>query len=1018
MVSAFSRMVEYYRNTQTAYDPLQFVDDVLNNEIMVSGYGSRIHELLRSPDINDGNRQAVKFLAAFPSGVRTEILREQGYEEALRPLARSGSLVIRTPFSMRLKALQTVKVDTDLIADTIAEIDGEYAQDRRTFELALSAFAREVIPAIFPERQGQQLNGWQYTRYPCKVGRGLLFGTLLGAFPQMSGRFPSRAAMLIVHSADIPWDTILNTIDLPELDPTSGPQRFDLVFQFVLRWNDEQPAFSEPAEIQVGKNHVRIRVNIDLTKGVVQQDRLCELVGSERPAPLWILYLFERMNKVQLAREYEAEWEALREMLIRQLVPLFLDDEFGKALASQIKAVIGDNLSGSGLTLLDQATNALLSHFYPEYQTLIRQPHWQSRIDDYINALRNEQVPLACRRGREIWKADAEEAARVLGTSRMNLTGGTFKGFENLIEITTTGRNAPLQIAFHIHPLEEKIRNLVCLQEIGPERKLKKQGKECWYINQSDLPPLVYSEGYTVEEFRKIVEIGKARGSYDTATHRGEDILYCMPIDPAELRAQLRAKLADLKAEIEEYRKIEAFGSTFDVDLMAREIEKVEDDADYEKLASRMNREFETNHNRLPGYFDSLSERLRQVGQKSSTLDGQVLGSRDIRQIRLPTAKSSWGADLGRYIVPNLQQSAKECYEQLQGLLKKVNAATLKYTHSHQRSPSNNLALLLEGASVANDLQTQYDRVHEQARVLLQHTRDFDKWVTLLRQSDDLLERLMALDQTTADGGQASALLAEHDRIANSISEYIQVRNVSGLQAYAQFEEQIEDLERKRQDYQRNLKGSFDACKAKVNQLLEEIGLDRHVGVVFDQEDVVGSYERLYSEAATTLAEAAWQRLQSEIDAQVRELKYARDILQAIDLGKAQPLLDALGSCRQKVDELSKITNAEWMRRAIESEGNVSIQEVSDCVKAGNEAIREARKKLNEISVPSLPEDGLAKTLHDMLPDAGSKDLKELVLHMMSVTPDPSRALDISTRMLVELFRRNCVQVTVSRRRR
>ncbi len=108
----------------------------------------------------------------------------------------------------------------------------------------------------------------------------------------------------------------------------------------------------------------------------------------------------------------------------------------------------------------------------------MRQPHWQSRVDDYINALNSNEIPLACKRGREVWRPATDDiASRILNTSRMNLSGAAFAGFEHLIEIKSKGRNAPLEVTFHVHPLEGEIREIVKSQPLGATRKFKRNAK-------------------------------------------------------------------------------------------------------------------------------------------------------------------------------------------------------------------------------------------------------------------------------------------------------------------------------------------------------------------------------------------------------------------------------------------------------------------------------------------------------------------------------------------------------------
>jgi len=574
VVSAFRRMVDHYLETSKPYEPQHFVQDVLDQEILVKPkYRSDILTVQRSPDINDENRESLILLAAFPAGLRSETLRELGFEDVLRPLARSGGLVYRTAFTMGLRALRSLGggvEEANLLRDMIEEIDSEYAPDRRAFDNALSAFAHDVIPLLFHKRKGQQLVGWQMVQPLKDTAPGVRFGTTVGAFQQMSRNFPQRAVMLLASSLDASW----KSIKVPKLDVESGPQRYDLFFHFTLRWHagQEQPGQMTEISEPEGKPAL-IRLHIDLSQGTIHQDHLAELVGADRMTPLWVLNVLQRMRKVTLPKEFEAEWKALREMLLRQLQALFLGNELSSSLAQTAEAKFQERVTGSGLILVDRVSSLLLRRRYPEYETLVRQPRWQGRVDDYINALTSTEVPLACKRGRDPWKAEADLASRVLSTSRMNLTGGAFDGFESLIEIESKGRYAPLEITFHVHPLEQEIRDLICSQPTGADRKLKREGKECWYMPIRDLLPAILEKGYTVEELQKIIEIGKSRQTFRETERRRERVLYCIPLDPDELKAQLRAKLSDLVAEINEYKQLSDYVTRFDPTVMERAIE-------------------------------------------------------------------------------------------------------------------------------------------------------------------------------------------------------------------------------------------------------------------------------------------------------------------------------------------------------------------------------------------------------------------------------------------------------------
>jgi len=1019
VVSAFRRMVDHYLETSTPYEPQHFVQDILDQEILVKPkYRSEILTVQRSSDVHEENRESLMLLAAFPAGLHNETLRELGIVDVLRPLARSGGLVYRTAFTMGLRALRSRREgveETNLLRDMIEDIDSEYAPDRRAFDNALSAFAHDVIPLFFQKRKGKQLIGWQMVQPMKETASGVRFGTMMGAFQQMSRNFPQRAVRLLVSSLNASW----KSIKVPKLNDESGPQQYDLFFHFALRWHADQEQPGQMTEISEPEGKpALIRLHIDLGQGIISQDHLAELVGADRMTPLWALNLLQRMRKVTLPREFEAEWKALREMLLRQLQALFLGNELSSSLAQTAEANFQERVTGSGLILVDRLSRLLLRRRYPEYETLIHQPLWQGRVGDYINALTSTEIPLACKRGREPWKAEADLASRVLSTSRMNLTGGAFDGFEGLIKIESKGRYAPLDIAFHIHPLEQGIRDLICSQPTGADRKLKREGKECWYMPIRDLLPAILEKGYTVEELQKIIEIGKARQTFRETERQRERVLYCIPLDPDELKAQLRAKLSDLVAEINEYKQLSDYVTRFDSTVMEEAIENVEDDADYDKLMTRMNKEFIQNHSRLPGYFDHVQEKLKHVRKQIKDISDRLLNSREVKQLALPSATSPWGAALGRYIVPNLQHGVGEFRKDSEALFKQLDEKMMRFSHSQQHTAQENLILLREAWSEANDDESRGNTLRRNAQNLLQQLADYSHWGNLLRQSDQVYVRLLDLQKDPEHQAKAKELIGTFDNISQEITDHLELRNVTGLSAHRQYLKRFDDLGQARQQYLTGLKGSFDILKDRVNQFLIALSLDGRVGVIFNPSNIVGCYDQLFSEGATLIDKRALERALNEMSTQERELIYARDILRVIEPETAVPLSINLAEQQQAVETLKGEVNQSWLRGLVEGDDQEQMQRVAQEIAAAFDTIRATRQTVRQLATPSEPDSGRVQKMYEAIPEHQAVDLKDLVLQMMAQLDDPSQALEVSLDGLAELFRRNCIQINVERRRR
>ncbi len=902
------------------------------------------------------------------------------------------------------------------VEEMIYEIDSEYAPGRRALENALSAFAKDVVPRIFRDREGQQLLGWK-TLQKMESLEGAYLGTKMGAFEQTVHEYPNRAVILLVSSLDRGFTGIKK----PKLDPESGPADYDFLFHFALRWREDQEVPAQRVEIRETQSHdkgILVRLYLDLTESVVKMDNLAELVGQDRLTPLYVLNLLERMRDIDLDREFEAEWVATRRMLVRRLLGLLFGPDFGESMARATQQELSESATGSGLALIGSIASILLHRRYPDYETLIHQPHWKSKIDDYINALSSHEVPLSCKRGREVWRADGELATRVHGTSRMNLTGGAFEGYDSLIEIESKSRSAPLEIKFHIHPLEQELRDLITAQPKGPDRKLKREGKECWFMSLHRLLPIILKKGYTLEELHKIIAIGKARGSFNETERYGERVLYCKPLDIEELKQQIRSKLHDLVEEIGEYKQLPDYTTSFDSTRMEDAIEGVEDDADYDRLMTRMNKEFRQNHSRLPGYFDRVQEKLKAVRRRTERLQNELSGSREAKQLEVPSAKSPWGAALGRYIVPNLQKTSEEIRKEADQLVKEIDKHMMRFSYSQQRKPAENLSLVSESWSVANDIESVSDALRSSARQVLQQLQDYGKWRSLLRKSDQLYERFMELQKDPAHQAQAEEFIERFDDLSQEVVDHLECRNVNGLPHYRQFLKRFEELERQRQEYVTSLKGSFDKRKDQVNQLIAQLKLDGRVRAIFNPLDIAASYDQLYSDGADIIQDRALRQTMTETVEQQRDLMYARDVLQAVDSETADSLLTSLEESDQALRTWCDVVDDEWLRGVIEDENDQDTARLVEQVEKALGIVRESRRKVRRVSRPSEPTEGRLQTMYERIPENREIDLKGLILAMMDQVENPSQALDVSLESMANLFRRNCIHVRVERRRR
>jgi len=279
-------------------------------------------------------------------------------------------------------------------------------------------------------------------------------------------------------------------------------------------------------------------------------------------------------------------------------------------------------------------------------------------------------------------------------------------------------------------------------------------------------------------------------------------------------------------------------------------------------------------------------------------------------------------------------------------------------------------------------------------------------------------DRLLELKRDEAHQAKADELLACFAQISQRIEDHLQLRNVFGLSAHAQFAQDLRDLEEKRQQYLNTLKGSFDLCKSRVNELLEKAKLDGRAGVVFNPAAVSACYAQLYAEGAKVLQDLGYGRALQEIAEQERDLQYAQDILKAIPEQEVTSLRERLDKSRERINALKQRTTDAWLKQLVENWPEAEVGQIADTLDAAFLAIRAVRQRVIEASRPDTPQEGRAAWLHNALPPTGQVDLRELILKLMGEVQDPSSALETSLTALAELFRRNCVQINVGRRTR
>jgi hypothetical protein len=1013
VVSAFRRMVYCYKEKSTAYSPDEFVRDCLEGEIYVSDYPSRIHQILESPDAEGVDPKTLMTIAAFPNGLTLEVGTKLGIDKHLLELSRRPSLVYKRGNLFGLTRLQKtiVGIERDELRDVIMNIAEEFAPDPVSQAAAINAFIHYLVPSVFEPRQGQQLLGWDIPGLWREAQDKTRYAELAGAFRQTARDYPKRTVTVAAGLLEADPQKLYSEIMSPDSNS-------DILIHFRIRWNKEDIMPEKRIEIDPGEPGGQpgvVKFVLDFTDTPLTNEFLEEIIERDLLTPLGILYLINEKDKRTLQRDYEAQWQVRKEQLLRELLSRFFGDQ---TVRTQAAEQIGQTISGDALALLGSICRAILLRRYPNYSTLISQPQWERKVNEYIGALKNADIPMGCKRGHETWAAPGDRVAKVFNTSLMNLTGGFFAGLENLISIRSLGRHDNVEVDFKLHPLEKAIVERITIDNPLPKRKF--DGVECWCIPLEDVKSMILYSGYLLEELQQIVEIGRSRGSFELGEYKGERVLYCKPLDLDQMKNQLKEKLMDLEREAVEFRKLHGFHSSFDYEAIRGDIDKIEDEAHYDALLSKMNREFEKMHDRLPNYFEQLGNAISTLQGSANDVKRGLMESREVGTIKSSQkASSKWCADLNTYVLGSLRDLVKQVENECSSILTELNKASMEYSASKPGRPLDKVELLLQGWNRESELRQLLDSTKAKASTTLTSLRDYDKWIQLLSKSDEVHSGLIELKKESAHEAKASEFFLQLEAIWQSISVHLKNRSVTGLGSHKQFYEQLEKLNEERRKYISGLRSAFEEKKGRINELLQELdlGQDYRCKEAFNPDDIQGCYSRLHEEAAGHIVEAVSVE-RGQIDSQRQELLYARDILSRLSQDETEQLVAQLDDYNQTLDTILEKVSVDQILQLMEGPQKERMS-VRDALQRSREAIRSARMAVRQaegVEEEKLSPD--AEKMLQMIPADATENLKQLILGMMKSGQGSSEALDASLNCLAELFRKGKIRITVERHQR
>jgi hypothetical protein len=1021
VVSAFKQMVQHFQQMHDPYQPRDFVEDCLADNILVSpDYRTRVKRALESPEAQQVGKDALLTLAAFPNVLTDNMAKAIGMADVVASLRTLRTFAHRVGDGMRLAVLEKQtggNQPQDELHDLLADLADAYSPGPATFVTARKAFIENVLPRLFAERgTPKSLQGWNKPTIDDgwrPLGETTLVATYTGSFIQTEKIFPWRTVLVTVGDPSDDIDSIYKKAAAIS-DTKSVP---DLVVQFCLRWNPETAEHPRRISIGMGEDTAKhrraaqITLFLDLTRADASDG-----VSSVYPdvtelfrSGLGALYALGSVEGTALQRDAQAAWGPLREQTLRQLVQQLLGVP---ELLAEAEEISGQKLPGDAVALIGSIAKLVLLQRYPNYCTLIRQTEWEKRLGDYINALNSAVIPLAAKREREPWYAPTSQVATALGTGPMSLLSW-FSGFEDLLKIDEPeAKGKPASVHFRIHPHEKRIMEMVNSSQ-EPRRQI--EGKTCCWAPYSAVKlDLVYA-GYCEKEVEALVNIGKARGTFEFRDEDGEKIVYCRPLDPRQMADLCKSQLGELQVLQAQFLKLPKAIAVADVESLTRKTlyAKTEEDFDAVLLAIKTARQ--TLEVAVPAQFMAFQMQLSPLASKYDTVRQQMNSNSLIQEVKTQQkAASTWVSGLNDYVAVALAAQIEKLRTRSGELSSSLSKLRAVESNPAPDTPASEIERLLQANTDLETFRNRLDEFSTGWTQMSQYLKDYDEWVRLLVTSDNLRKALVGMKMDPNHKQKGVELLDDFEALSSEIVTQLQSCGIVMLGAHGQYETSIGDIDTKRRQYLAELRSEFEKCKLNLSEFTSSLAASEssRARETFNPDDITSSYARLKEETIESARSAVKSELE-ELISNMRELCYARDVLEIAPGPEAEPLAKAVQEAMDSLGKLLPLVSQDWIDAMMKS--TEAADQAVEVVESGRQANRTARKTIDGWEVhfvrpePSKDAQGMLR----LLSSQGRVDLKQLVLELIAAGTAPKDALDKTLGGLSELFRSQFVDVEV-----
>jgi len=988
VVSAFNVIAQHYQDTKSTYTIEQLVDDFMRGRIILQAtrYEKALKDLLAQPFAKQ-YEAVVRLIGAFPLGCPVEVVKKRGLETELQEFVGKafGDMVYETPNGYALTSLSPPQVTQTLTAveRKLKSFLWSYAAGEEELRLAVEGFREYVIPYLLPPRAGYQVHGWtpisgrQWTwdRYQQK---GFSWTTEIEGTFERTTDYPKRVVRLFVCD---------------ETGQARGPTKDeDFVLAFKLDSKASKAIGSIQCEDTAAVFCLPVSARLEGSKIVGIDNRL---IPRDRRTPMFLLGLARELAQDQrIPKSEERTVRAIIEDISKTIVSALFDED----LVSSFSAC-GAHIDNQGRLLVEDLFRYLCQKRFPDYVTLITQPQWERKLEDYAIAL--ERLPLSIARGREPYDPGGNDAeANRRATAKLfNLGVGSFAAWAETLPhlFDLSDWRSKGRIGFKIHPLETVILGII--EECPEHEMIPVGGKRCKSAHLRTVCRQCIALGYTEEEALFMIKrLGVARKFFHFDPER--ELVYCIPLEPEELKTQLETELENLQAwfmELVEAGIIESQAAPIDFSSTHQSIRALKGEEDFERIRHSVNI---ANDELTTWIRNAISKRtvdLETLIGKAQAFAGSVENGESFKFLsRRLTGQAAWVATITR-IQNSLFAGMKKTLSDLKKKARELKIAAdrgeaLKERVTREITPLADYFEVSE--SVAASLQdTLKDlEVQEKHAALLRH------WHFLLEVSDQAWQAALECERF----GRKEPRLA-HQQLSAEVNNHLENLTREGLKDWEVFKHKYGAILEQAESIVSQAKRAFLQERAALLDLLKSVQARASVlRTSFDPVNPEESFSALYDEVQEYLTEVV-NELKADLLALRRELDYASHVLGREEAVQKSNLHDVITNLLEIVGAVAN--------EPAKDRGAVAkiASTLSDAWNAYANALRTYRQDLALRREPQ----GEEQQVLALLDKSEDRDLKEVILAIA----EESGEFDLESILerTKELFRKGLVSIKIRR---